>query len=75
MSEEEYFEKYIREELRMESIDPLEYIYYRDSVGFESYLAKQYMHELVDKIIEPILKAIENLIRWWKKVKRSLHKY
>lgn len=60
MSEEELFEKYVKEELKRETLDPLEYIYYRDSVGFSSYMLRARGRELLEEIMRPF----EPFLQW-----------
>lgn len=60
MPEEELFEKYVKEELGRETLDPLEYIYYRDSAGFASYMLQFRARELLEEIMRPF----EPFLQW-----------
>lgn len=60
MPEEELFEKYVKEELERETLDPLEYIYYRDSAGFASYMLRARGRELLEEIMRPF----EPFLQW-----------
>lgn len=60
MPEEELFEKYVKEKLKRETLDPFEYIYYRDSTGFASYMLRARGRELLEEIMRPF----EPFLQW-----------
>ncbi len=63
MSEEELFEKFLKEELELEVVDPLEYIYWRDSIAFASYRLRETITEEMVKGFEPALKAFDAMAK------------
>jgi len=73
MSEEDIFKEWY--EMTFDVIpDPLEYIYYRDSLGFQRYLVWYRYRELVDSIkwdifnaLEKLLSMLNNIRKRWKK--------
>lgn len=66
--ESEIFEEWVTEELKIEYLDPLEYIYLRDSIDFQSYLLHERFNEFLESLpVRPLFKSIldflERLLR------------
>lgn len=64
--ESEIFEEWVTEELKIEYLDPLEYIYLRDSIDFQRYLFHERINEFLEiafLLFKPILDFLERLLR------------
>lgn len=68
---EKLFERYVKEELEKNEVDPLEYCYYRESIDFELYMVRESFRELGEELTksieEELIKPIEAVfIKWIK---------
>jgi len=63
--ESEIFEEWVTKELKIEYLDPLEYIAMRDSIGFQKYLLKERFNEFLESAlpVHPLFKPILDFLK------------
>lgn len=59
--EEKLFERYVKEVLEKNEVDPLEYCYYRESIDFQCYMVRETIEIIGEELVKPIETVFKKL--------------